>query len=92
MVYLSILTLVGARYHDLKPLHSGNALWDLFEKKGGFESKILEGGDCSLDELYGRVEMGNKGPFHREQPLLLSYWAKKYLNSSTCHKYSCSGT
>jgi Asp-tRNA(Asn)/Glu-tRNA(Gln) amidotransferase A subunit family amidase len=35
------LTLVGARYHDLHVLHAGKTIGELFEKEGGFVSKLV---------------------------------------------------
>lgn len=35
------LTLVGPRYRDQHVLHASKAIGALFEKYGGFESKVL---------------------------------------------------
>ncbi len=36
------LTLVGPRYHDLHVLYAGKAIGEVFEKEGGFKSKLFE--------------------------------------------------
>ena len=36
------LTLVGPRYHDLHVLYAGKAIGDVFEKEGGFKSKLFQ--------------------------------------------------
>ncbi|KAE9381858.1 amidase family protein [Stipitochalara longipes BDJ] len=35
------LTLVGPRYHDLHVLYAGKAIGEVFEKEGGFKSKLF---------------------------------------------------
>ena len=35
------LTLVGPRYHDLHVLHAGKSIGEVFEKEGGFKSKLF---------------------------------------------------
>lgn len=35
------LTLVGPRYHDLHVLYAGKTIGEVFEKEGGFKSKLF---------------------------------------------------
>ena len=36
------LTLVGPRYHDLHVLHVGKAVGEVFEREGGFRSRLFD--------------------------------------------------